>query len=200
MDYDPQNPINRAVPFEKIASSVESMSVDQARHLIKLLNDMPDNLKPMAQQAINEIKGHFANRILEQGAKNKGQWNAKGVTKYLNDHNDKLRILTEDKELGQMVRDLNDAGHILQYDASYPGAAVQAHNFIRLGAAPLLGTLGTGLGGSVGGALGGVPGAGLGATIGGTLGAKRGIKMAEQSALRRGQKKMIPLKNIGKGQ
>jgi hypothetical protein len=199
MDYDPQNPMNRAVPFEKIASSIESMSVDQARHLIKLLNDMPDNLKPMAQQAINEIKGHFANRILEQGAKNKGQWNAKGVTKYLNDHNDKLRILTEDKELGQMIRDLNDAGHILHYDASYPGAAVQAHNFIRLGAAPLLGTLGTGLGGSVGGALGGVPGAGLGATIGGTLGAKRGIKMAEQSALRRGQKKMIPLKNIGKG-
>jgi hypothetical protein len=199
MDYDPQNPINRAVPFEKIATSIESMSVDQARHLIKLLNDMPDNLKPTAQQAINEIKGHFANRLLEQGAKNKGQWNAKGVTKYLNDHNDKLRILTDDKELGQMVRDLNDAGHILQYDASYPGAAVQAHNFIKLGAAPLLGTLGTGVGGSIGGALGGVPGAGLGATVGGTLGAKRGIRMAEQSALRRGQKKMIPLKDIGKG-
>jgi hypothetical protein len=199
MDYDPQNPINRAVPFEKIAGSVESMSVDQARHLIKLLNDMPDNLKPMAQQAINEIKGHFANRILEQGAKNKGQWNAKGVTKYLNDHNDKLRILTDDKELGQMVRDLNDAGHILQYDASYPGAAVQAHNFIRLGAAPLLGTLGSGAGGAVGGALAGGPGLALGATLGGAYGAKRGVRMIEQSALERGKKKMIPLKNIGKG-
>jgi len=199
MDYDPQNPMNRAVPFEKIASSIENMSVDQARHLIKLLNDMPDNLKPMAQEAINEIKGHFANRILEQGAKNKGQWNAKGVTKYLNDHNDKLRILTEDKELGQMVRDLNDAGHILQYDASYPGAAVQAHNLIRLGAAHLLGTLGASGGAAIGGSMFGPGGAALGGTVGGTLGAKRGIRMIEQSALERGKKKMIPLKNIGKG-
>jgi hypothetical protein len=191
--------MNRAVPFEKIASSVESMSVDQARHLIKLLNDMPDNLKPTAQQAINEIKGHFANRILEQGAKNKGQWNAKGVTKYLNDHNDKLRILTEDKELGQMVRDLNDAGHILHYESGYPGAAVQAHNLIRLGAAPLLGTLGASGGAAIGGSMFGAGGAALGGTVGGTMGAKRGIRMAEQSALKRGQKKMIPLKNIGKG-
>jgi hypothetical protein len=199
MDYDPQNPMNRAVPFEKIASSVESMSVDQARHLIKLLNDMPDNLKPTAQQAINEIKGHFANRILEQGAKNKGQWNAKGVTKYLNDHNDKLRILTEDKELGQMVRDLNDAGHILHYESGYPGAAVQAHNLIRLGAAPLLGTLGASGGAAIGGSMFGAGGAALGGTVLGTMGAKRGIRMIEQSALERGKKKIIKLKDIGKG-
>ena len=199
MDYDPQSPMNRAVPFEKIASTVERMSVDQQRHLIKLLKEMPDEVRPQADAAIAEIRAHFANRILQEGSKNKGQWNAGNVTKYLNDNNNKLGVLMEDKELAQMVKDLNDAGHILKYDPAYPGAAIQAHNLIRLGAAPLLGTIGTSVGGVVGGSMFGVPGAGLGATVGGTLGAKKGVAMAEKSALKRAQKKMVPLKDVGKG-
>ncbi len=199
MDYDPQSPINRAVPFEKIASTVERMDVDQQRHLIKLLKEMPDEVRPQADAAIAEIKAQFANRILQEGSKNKGQWNAAAITKYLNDNNRKLGVLMEDKELAQMVKDLHDAGHIIKYDASYPGAAIQAHNLIRLGAAPLLGTLGTSVGGAVGGAFGGVPGAGVGATVGGMYGAKKGVAMAEKSALKRAQKKMVPLKDVGKG-
>ena len=199
MDYDPQSPMNRAVPFEKIASTVERMDVDQQRHLIKLLKEMPDEVRPQADAAIAEIKAQFANRLLQEGSKNKGQWNAGNVTKYLNDNNRKLGILMEDKELAQMIKDLHDAGHLVKYDASYPGAAIQAHNLIRLGAAPLLGTLGTSVGGAFGGAFGGVPGAGLGATVGGMYGAKRGAAMVEKSALKRAQKKMIPLKDVGKG-
>jgi len=200
MDYDPQSPMNRAVPFEKIASTIERMDVDQQRHLIKLLKEMPDELRPQADAAIAEIKAQFANRILQEGSKNKGQWNAAAITKYLNDNNRKLGVLMEDKEIAQMVKDLHDAGHLVKYDASYPGAAIQAHNLIRLGAAPLLGTVGTSVGGAVGGALGGVPGAGVGATVGGMYGAKKGVAMAEKSALKRAQKKMIPLKDVGKGQ
>ena len=200
MDYDPQSPMNRAVPFEKIASTVERMSVDQQRHLIKLLKEMPDELRPQADAAIAEIKAQFANRILQEGSKNKGQWNAANVTKYLNDNNRKLGVLMEDKELAQMVKDLHDAGHLVKYDPSYPGAAIQAHNLIRLGAVPLLGTLGTSVGGAVGGAFGGVPGAGVGATVGGMYGAKKGVAMAEKSALKKAQKKMVPLKDVGKGQ
>ena len=199
MDYDPQSPMNRAVPFEKIASTVERMDVDQQRHLIKLLKEMPEEVRPQADAAIAEIKAQFANRILQEGSKNKGQWNAAAITKYLNDNNRKLGVLMEDKELAQMVKDLHDAGHLVKYDASYPGAAIQAHNLIRLGAAPLLGTVGTSVGGAVGGALGGVPGAGVGATVGGMYGAKKGVAMAEKSALKRAQKKMIPLKDVGKG-
>jgi hypothetical protein len=199
MDYDPQSPMNRAVPFEKIASTVERMDVDQQRHLIKLLKEMPDEVRPQADAAIAEIKAQFANRILQEGSKNKGQWNAGNITKYLNDNNRKLGILMEDKELAQMVKDLHDAGHLVKYDASYPGAAIQAHNLIRLGAVPLLGTLGTSVGGAVGGAFGGVPGAGVGATVGGMYGAKRGAAMAEKSALKKAQKKMVPLKDVGKG-
>jgi hypothetical protein len=199
MDYDPQSPMNRAVPFEKIASTIERMDVDQQRHLIKLLKEMPDELRPQADAAIAEIKAQFANRILQEGSKNKGQWNAANVTKYLNDNNRKLGVLMEDKEIAQMVKDLHDAGHLVKYDASYPGAAIQAHNLIRLGAMPLLGTLGTSVGGAVGGAFGGVPGAGVGATVGGMYGAKRGAAMAEKSAVKRAQKKMVPLKDVGKG-
>jgi hypothetical protein len=199
MDYDPQSPMNRAVPFEKIASTIERMDVDQQRHLIKLLKEMPDELRPQADAAIAEIKAQFANRILQEGSKNKGQWNAGNITKYLNDNNRKLGVLMEDKELAQMVKDLHDAGHLIKYDASYPGAAIQAHNLIRLGAVPLLGTLGTSVGGAVGGAFGGVPGAGVGATVGGMYGAKRGTAMAEKSALKKAQKQMVPLKDVGKG-
>jgi hypothetical protein len=199
MDYDPQSPMNRAVPFEKIASTIERMDVDQQRHLIKLLKEMPDELRPQADAAIAEIKAQFANRILQEGSKNKGQWNAGNITKYLNDNNRKLGVLMEDKELAQMVKDLHDAGHLVKYDPTYPGAAIQAHNLIRLGAVPLLGTLGTSVGGAVGGAFGGVPGAGVGATVGGMYGAKRGTVMAEKSALKKAQKQMVPLKDVGKG-
>jgi hypothetical protein len=199
MDYDPQSPMNRAVPFEKIASTVERMDVDQQRHLIKLLKEMPDEVRPQADAAIAEIKAQFANRILQEGSKNKGQWNAANVTKYLNDNNRKLGVLMEDKEIAQMVKDLHDAGHLVKYDASYPGAAVQAHNLIKLGAAPLLGTLGGAAGTAIGASMFGPGGAALGGTAGATLGAKRGLAMAEKSALKRGQKKMIPLKDVGKG-
>ena len=198
MDYDPQSPMNRAVPFEKIATTVERMSVDQQRHLLKVLREMPDELRPQADAAIAEIKAQFANRILQEGSKNKDQWNAKNITEYLNDNNIKLRLLMEDKDLAQMIKDLHDAGHILKYDQKYKGAAIQAHNLIRLGAVPLLGTLGTSVGGYVGGALGGFPGAGVGATVGGMMGAQRGVKMAEKSAVTRAQKKMVPLKDIAK--
>jgi hypothetical protein len=199
MDYDPQSPMNRAVPFEKIASTIERMDVDQQRHLIKLLKEMPDELRPQADAAIAEIKAQFANRILQEGSKNKGQWNADNITKYLNDNNRKLGVLMEDKELAQMVKDLHDAGHLVKYDASYPGAAIQAHNLIKLGAAPLLGTLGGATGSAIGGSMFGVGGAALGGASGAAFGAARGVKMAEKSALKRAQKKMVPLKDVGKG-
>ena len=175
------------------------MDVDQQRHLIKLLKEMPDEVRPQADAAIAEIKAQFANRILQEGSKNKGQWNAAGITKYLNDNNRKLGVLMEDKELAQMVKDLHDAGHIIKYDASYPGAAIQAHNLIKLGAAPLLGTLGGAAGTAIGASMFGAGGAALGGTAGATLGAQKGVKMAEKSALKRAQKKMVPLKDVGKG-
>jgi hypothetical protein len=199
MDYDPQSPMNRAVPFEKIATTVERMDVDQQRHLIKLLKEMPPELRPQADAAIAEIRAQFANRILEEGSKNKGQWNAANITKYLNSNNRKLGILMEDKELAQMVKDLHDAGHILKYDPSYPGAAIQAHNLVKMGAAPLLGTVGGSIGTAFGMSIGGPGAATFTGPAGAAYGARKGMAMAEKSALKRGQKQMVPLKDIGKG-
>jgi hypothetical protein len=198
MDYDPKSPMNRAVPFEKIATTVERMDVDQQRHLIKLLKDMPPELRPQADAAIAEIKAQYANRILEIGNKNKGQWDADEITKYLNKNNIKLGILTGDKEIAQMVKDLHDAGHIVKYDPKYPGAAIQAHNLVKMGVPTLLGGIGTVAGGYVGSSMG-PTGALVGGTMGGTYGASKGAAMAERSALKRGQKKMVPLKDVGKG-
>jgi hypothetical protein len=199
MDYDPQSPMNRAVPFEKIATTVERMDVDQQRHLIKLLKEMPPELRPQADAAIAEIRAQFANRILEEGSKNKGQWNAANITKYLNSNNRKLGILMEDKELAQMVKDLHDAGHILKYDPSYPGAAIQAHNLVKMGAAPLLGTVGGSIGTAFGMSIGGPGAATFTGPAGAAYGARKGMAMAEKSALKRGQKQMVPLKDVGKG-
>lgn len=199
MDYDPQSPMNRAVPFEKIATTVERMDVDQQRHLIKLLKEMPPELRPQADAAIAEIRAQFANRILEEGSKNKGQWNAANVTKYLNNNNRKLGVLMEDKELAQMIKDLHDAGHILKYDPAYPGAAIQAHNLVKMGAAPLLSTMGGGIGTAFGMSIGGPGAATFTGPAGAAYGAKKGMAMAEKSALKRGQKQMVPLKDVGKG-
>jgi hypothetical protein len=199
MDYDPKAPMNRSVAIEKIAKTVETMSVDQQRHLIKLLKEMPDEVRPQADRAIAEIKGHLANRILEEGSKNKGQWNAKNVTDYLNDNNKKLGILMEDPEIAQMVKDLHDAGHILKYDPAYPGAAIQTSNLIKLGVIGSLGTVGTGIGAGIGGLFGGQTGAFYGGGAGGTAGTAVGVKAMEKSALRAGKKKMVPLRDVGKG-
>lgn len=199
MDYDPQSPMNRAVPFEKIASTVERMSVDQLNHLVKTLKEMPPEVRPQADAAIAEIKAQFANRILQEGSKPKGEWGAQNITKYLNNNSRKLGVLMEDADLAQMVKDLHDAGHVLKKDTSYPGAAIQAHNLIKLGAVPLLGTLGGAAGTAIGGSMFGPGAAALGGTVGGTLGAKKGVAMAEKSAVKRAQKKMVPLKDVGKG-
>lgn len=190
MDYDPKNPMNRAVSFEKIADTVEKMSYDQQTHLIKTLKEMPESLQPQAQQAINEIKAQIANKIYQEGSKNQGQWNAQNVTNYLNKNSKKMRLLTEDKDVAQMISDLNAAGHILKHDQGYKGAAVQSHNLVKLGAVPAL----TAVGGSIGGAVGGAFGAPImGASIGAGMGHARGIKIAEQASLKGAKKRMINL-------
>jgi hypothetical protein len=145
-----------------------------------------------------KLKRSLQTVFLQEGSKTKGEWGAQNITKYLNDNNRKLGVLMEDRDIAQMVKDLHDAGHVLKKDTSYPGAAIQAHNLIRLGAVPLLGTIGTSIGGAVGGSVGGLTGAGIGATAGGMMGAQRGVKMAEKSAVTRAQKKMVPLKDIAK--
>lgn len=161
MDSSGPEGINRSVPVEKIADSLTGMPVDQFSHVIKTLNDSPPELQPQAQAAIAEIKAQFANKVHAIGTSQQGQWNAKGVTKYLQNNAARMAQVFTPEEIGKF-RNLNDAGHIVAKDQSYPGAAVQGHNLVTHGVMTGLPTAGAAAGGFIAGA----PGAAVGAAAG----------------------------------
>lgn len=122
------NGINQAIPDEKVGQKLMSMPVGQLRHIVDTLNNAPAELQPVAQQALSEIRGVFAD-----GVRNAGQgaeWNAAKVTKMLNDQRSRMGLLFDDTQMGQF-RTLNDAGHVLQKPTAYPGAAAQGHNLLQ---------------------------------------------------------------------
>jgi hypothetical protein len=205
MDYDPKTPINRATAFPDIPKAVEKMTPDQQQHLIKVLRDMPPELQPQAQKAINEIKAQFVNRIVEIGGKGEF-WNAPAVSKYLKDNNRSLRILTEDPEMARMLTVLNDGGHFLRMDNGYKGAAIQFKNMYEN---PLISGTAQALGGAVGGAVGyglgypfggamggGAVGGGIGAGYGRSLAASKIQQRAERAAAKKGQQSLQPIQDV----
>ena len=134
MDSDSSG-INRKVDIEKVPQSVTGLGVDQLGHVIDTLKNVPDEIQPQAQAALAEIKAQMANQILDTGNKFSSQWNARGVTQGLKQNSAKLNVLFgDDQNAMQSFSDLNDAGHILSIDKSYPGAAVQTFNLAQRGA------------------------------------------------------------------
>lgn len=189
MDSSGPEGINRAVPTEKIPDTVVSMPVAQFEHVVATLRNMPDDLQPQAQAALAEIKAQFANRVYEAGSRTQGQWNAKGVTQYLANNAARMTKLFTPEEM-QSFRDLNDAGHILKKDQSYPGAAVQEHNLLKAGAMGGIRAAATG----AGSALGGAPGA----MLGGIIGDRVATGFSDKSALRSAQKRVVKLSDLAK--
>jgi hypothetical protein len=127
LDTSGPNGINRAVNVERVPDAVARMPVDQFGHIVDTLTRMPAEMQPQAQGALGEIRSQFMQRMQEQAQKYKGPWNNRGVTQYLNNNSAKLAKVFSPAEL-QRMRTLNDAGHILEVDRSYPGAAAQGHN------------------------------------------------------------------------
>ena len=122
------NGINQAIPDEKVGQKLTSMPIGQLRHIVDTLNNAPTELQPVAQQALSEMRGVFAD-----GVRNAGQgaeWNAAKVTKMLNDQRSRMGLLFDDAQMSQF-RTLNDAGHVLQKPTAYPGAAAQGHNLLQ---------------------------------------------------------------------
>ncbi|RSC14757.1 glycoside hydrolase family 73 protein [Burkholderia cenocepacia] len=122
------NGINQAIPDEKVGQKLTSMPVGQLRHIVDTLNNAPAELQQVAQQALSEMRGVFAD-----GVRNAGQgaeWNAAKVTKMLNDQRSRMGLLFDDAQMSQF-RTLNDAGHVLQKPTAYPGAAAQGHNLLQ---------------------------------------------------------------------
>jgi hypothetical protein len=161
MDSSGPEGVNRSVPVEKIADSLTGMPVDQFSHVIKTLRESPPELQSQSQAALNEIKAQFANKVHSIGSSQQGQWNAKGVTKYLQNNAARMAQVFTPEEMAQF-RNLNDAGHILAKDQSYPGAAVQGHNLVTQGVATGLPAFGA----AVGGFVAGPPGAAVGSVAG----------------------------------
>jgi hypothetical protein len=153
MDSSGPEGVNRSVPVEKIADSLTGMPVDQFSHVVKTLRESPPELQPQAAAALAEIKAQFANKVHAVGSSQQGQWNAKGVTKYLQNNAARMAQVFSPEEMAQF-RNLNDAGHILAKDQSYPGAAVQGHNLVTHGVITGLPTAGAAVGGFVGGPAG----------------------------------------------
>lgn len=168
MDASGPEGINRAVATEKIADSVTGMPVAQFSHIVKTLREVPDELQPQSQAALAEIKAQFANKVQAIGSSQQGQWNAKGVTKYLQNNAARMAQIFTPEEIAAF-RNLNDAGHIVAKDQSYPGAAVQAHNLVTQGTMHALPTAGAAAGGFIGGPVGAAVGAAAGKMAAGAV-------------------------------
>jgi hypothetical protein len=189
MEHDPQTPINRTTPFEKIPDTLVRLPVAQFDNVLKTLDTMPEEIQPLAQAAKAEIKAHLANKIHDAGNSTSGQWNSRGVEKVVKANSAKLQSAFADQpEVLRDIQDLRSAGNILSVNQSYPGAAAQAANALKRGVmSRALSHVGGVVGAGAGGVLGPLGAAG-GAAVGEAVGAKAGASVAEKSAVKNWQK------------
>jgi len=122
LDASGPKEINRKVDVEKIPNSVAGMPVEQFTHVIDTLKNVPEELRPLADKALSEIKAQFANRAYEALNKNANQ-----LTKFLDANREKMSRLFTPEEMSKF-RDLHNGVHILKTDTGYPGAKAQAIN------------------------------------------------------------------------
>lgn len=186
--------INRTVPVEKVGDKIAGLPNAQFQHIVKTLRTVPPELKVSADAALAEIKAHMASRLIEAAKGRQAQWGAKDVTAYLNKNQIKFESVFSPEEMAK-IRDLNDAGHILRLDTSYPGAAVQGHNLVRRGAMEAVHSVAAATGAVVGGSVG-LPG--IGASVGSAVGRAVTSRFDEAAALRAAQKRWVPLSEVGK--
>lgn len=131
--------LNRAVPLENVPKYVSNLPVDQFKHVVGTLRGVPTiapgetALHTAATDALNEIRSHFTNKIEAAGNSTQGMWNVKAVHSYLRANQARMVHVFSPEEMKQF-QTLNDAGHILRMDRSYPGSAAQQYNLRARGA------------------------------------------------------------------
>lgn len=177
--------INQSVADERIGNRLMTMPTNQFKHVVDTIRNMPEGLQPQAQQALNEIKGVFAENIRLAGDRGGTQagpsmWNAADVTRELNKQNSKLGLIFSPEEM-ESFQTLNRAGHILQTPSAYPGAAVQGHNLAQRGMIFAPTAAATAIGSHFG-PLGAAGGAALGAALSKKAATAVDRKMAERLA------------------
>jgi hypothetical protein len=131
--------LNRSVPLENVPKYVANLPVDQFKHVVGTLRGVPTiapgetALHTAATDALNEIRAHFTNKVEAAGNSTQGMWNVKAVNAYLRANQARMVHVFSPDEMRQF-QTLNDAGHILRMDRSYPGSAAQAYNLRARGA------------------------------------------------------------------
>ncbi len=202
-EFDTQTPINRTTPFEKIPDTLTNLPVAQFGHVVDVLNKIldpefntPELLQLKAHDALNEIKSHMANELHETGSKFQTKWNAPGVTQYLKNNAPKFQMVFDDASL-RKISDLNDAGHILSVDKSYPGSAAQGAIAVKRGLLPnVVGKAAAGVGGLTGSFAAGPVGATAGAAIGSAAGDSLAASMGGKSALNKFNQGIVNLSDF----
>jgi hypothetical protein len=136
LDSSGPDGVNRKVPVEQVMQKLTTMPVAQLRHIVTTLDgiDVPE-IRPLADRAVAELNAHMASQVSDAGHSTASLWNQKGVNKYLNANSERLQ-LTMPPELQGKLKDLNDAGQILQKRQGYPGAYIQEHNMVSKGLGP----------------------------------------------------------------
>ncbi|HEY6020448.1 MAG TPA: hypothetical protein VIY48_11220, partial [Candidatus Paceibacterota bacterium] len=201
MDSNGPNGINRKVPTENVASHITSMPAAQFEHIVETLKNVPPELQPQAQAALGEIKGHLMNKVLDAGSKtNAGNtrvlWNHGGVDKVISENAAKFNSgLFTPEELADL-QNLQQAGHILSVDPTYPGAAAQGANALKSGLmSKAVGRAAQLAGGGIGSVLG-PAGAAAGSVVGEVVGGKMSHRMGEGAALKKFSKGMVKLSDF----
>lgn len=192
-DIDP-NGVQTATAFEAIPQKLNSMPVDQWKHIYETAEkvakgtidgpidkstgmpkwtiQVPEELRVSAESAMNEMRGNIAREIYQAGAAKAGEWNQNAVNKILNARSDKIKLAFSPEEQ-QAFHTLNVGGYLMPGVHSYEGAGLQGRRVQGI-IEGNLGKMGAAAGATVGGAIAGPPGA----AVGGYLGGQAGLKAA----------------------
>lgn len=195
-DADPQTPINRVTPFERIPDKIMALPAEQFQNLVDTLRQMPPELQSDAQLALGEIKGQLVNRLLKAGTETRSGrgaqvWKGEDVSQTLARHAAKFRIAFDgDPETQAAIKDLNSAGQILRVNEGYPGAYAQAANMAKRGVGSAVVRQLARVGGAAVGGVAGPLGAAAGELGGGAAGEAAASALAERAALKAMRKRI----------
>jgi hypothetical protein len=218
-DVDP-NGVQTATNFEAIPKKLNSMPVDQWKHIYdtaekvskgsiagpidkatglpKWTVEVPQELRVSAESAMNEMRGNLAREIYQAGAAKAGEWNQNSVNKILNARADKIKVAFSPEEQ-KAFHTLNMGGYLMPGVHGYEGAGQQMR---RVGLIESnLEKAGAATGATIGGTIAGAPGAAVGGYYGGKVGARAAGKMeakALQKQATKSQQEMQKAAQLGK--
>ena len=205
------NGVQTATPYEKIPQVLNSMPIDEWKHIYNTADkfsketvevkgqqlNIPVELRQAAQAAKNEMAGAIAREVHQAGAAKVGVWNQNSVNKVLNARAEKIKHAFSPEEQ-KAFHTLNYGGHIMPGVHAYEGGGLQ-HQRVGLISSKLPAT------GELAGAfIGGAPGAWTGRKLG-EIGQKLTLKSSAESRaknlikdMQKNAEKGTSLKDIGK--